>query len=127
MPIQLFDFPKIEHSPVSAFLSLHLLCCDWYMFNKGNPQGIMALTHLLRIYLNGVLHIRSKRPYLFMHLVCSIHLSYAHYINSVYDLCLGVIQLSFSTEASAATLSLHQHLHSICENRQLSIALGETE
>lgn len=62
-----------------------------------------------------------------MHLVCSIHLSYAHYIISTYDLSFGVILLPFSTEASAASLSLHQHLQSICENRQLSIALEETE
>lgn len=40
---------------------------------------------------------------------------------------LGVILLLFGTEAGAATLSSHQHLQSICENRQLSIPLEETE
>lgn len=45
--------------------------------------------------MNGV------KAYHFMHLVCSIHLSYAHYIISAHDLCLGIILLLFSTEAGA--------------------------
>lgn len=54
----------------------------------------MALTHLLCIYLNAELFIEEvKAPHFFMHLVCNIHLRYVHYINSEYDLCLGVIQL----------------------------------
>lgn len=65
--------------------------------------------------------------YHLMHLVCNLRLSYAHYIISAYDLWFGATLLLFSREASAATLSLHQHLQSICENRQLSIALEETE
>lgn len=38
-------------------------------------------------------------------LVRSIHLSYAHYIISAYDLCLGVIPLLFSIEAGISTCS----------------------
>lgn len=38
-------------------------------------------------------------------LVRSIHLSYAHYIISAYDLCLGVIPLLFSIEAGAAFIT----------------------
>ncbi len=68
-----------------------------------------------------------KGPYHFMHLEWRIHPSYAHYIISAYDLCIAVILLLFSAEASAAALSLHQHLQSIWENRQLSIASEETE
>lgn len=119
--VQQFNLPKTW-----TFLS-PLYLPVWYRFNKGTQYRIMALTHLLYICLNGTLHERTKSPYNFMHLVCSIRLSYAHYIIPAYDLCLGLILLLFSTEAGAASLSLHQHLQSICENRQLSIALEETE
>lgn len=71
----------------------------------------MALTHLLYIYLNGVLHERSKSPYHFMHLVRSIRLSYVHYIISTYDLSLGAILLRLSTEAGGL---LRFHYISTC-------------
>lgn len=62
MCIQLCTFPKLEHSPVSASLSLQHLFPAKYTFGGLNQYHIMAPTHLLCIFLDGLLYERTPNP-----------------------------------------------------------------
>lgn len=104
MNIQLYNFPNLKYN--SAFLWLHLFCCNWNIYSQGNQYWIMALTHLLWIYLSGLFHEWGKSPDLFME-YSSLHMISVLRMAFVWD----VIQLhrsqchhTFITSAPALNL-----------------------
>lgn len=107
---------------LSVCLSLSLITAPLpakYTFGESNQYWIMASTHLLCILLDGLLHERSP-TLIVLH---KTHPGYAgDTVATFMTFVCDVIPL-----LSSAQLLLRQRLHSICRNRQLSIALRETE
>lgn len=116
MPILLYVTLNVEG------LSRRMHFSGSLIFIHCSTLHYIALTHFK---CTLVVFMKSKIILFHMFSVQFIVQSKAHYIFSANDLCFSVILFLFFAEASM--LSLHQHLWSICENRQLSIALEETE